>query len=258
MAQAAVYVAQRQRRAARRPDPQRRRRPHRGAARRSRSSSARPRPSGSRARRRPRDLRLGLRCRLRGDRAADQPGGHRRPLGGRARGRARLRRQRDRGAGAPACRPAARRARRSSRTATTPAPTASSRSVSSLSALAVALGAPHRRSADRPRDHARDPRGSRGTPGGPCARAERPPLLGQEEAEHEQGERVDQRRARAATASGTSSSLPATVSATAAPAAVNTRRHWYGVGNTRCAYQVIPRNIAEYAAAAATAEPIIP
>ena len=48
------------------------------------------------------------------------------------------------------------------------------------------------------------------------------------------------------------------MSATAAPAAVATRRHWYGVGKTRCAYQVMPRNIAVYAAAAATAEPIIP
>lgn len=55
-----------------------------------------------------------------------------------------------------------------------------------------------------------------------------------------------------------SSDSPSTQSATAAPAAVATRRHWYCVGNTRCAFSVISTNISENAAAVAIAAPIIP
>ena len=58
--------------------------------------------------------------------------------------------------------------------------------------------------------------------------------------------------------SDTSASFPATVSATATPTSVTTRRHWYGTGYRRCAFQVISTNISAYAATVAIAAPVIP
>ena len=61
-----------------------------------------------------------------------------------------------------------------------------------------------------------------------------------------------------ASGSDASTAFPRTRSATATSESVRTRRHWYGTGQTCCAFTVMPTKMAMYAAAVEIAAPIIP